>query len=515
MSGDEGSGLLAIRPLWRLASANVASYSSSAETYGYDPYGNLISYAGRSLPTDTATNRFTSASGVSPQYDAAGNLTNWTDTGSGSTYALAYTPLNQLATITASDGTINRRMAYTADGERILVRDGSSTMLTLRGLDGQVVSEMTLGSTGWSWWKDYVYRNGLLLSSVSATAGLRHYALDHLGSPRLVTNRCGERVRFLATNPFGKDPDTATQDAERMRYTIHERDIGDPSTTSDDIDTMHARSYMPFLGRFTSADLLRGNPHSPQSFNLFAYVANNPMNSTDPLGLDPPPSGNNDDFYFWEEGVDQAQWYWMFRRDRMANFTDSIQVAANAPSVDYVTVPVDQIWGPAGDDTLGSGGTRPRGPQQPRPCSVAPKKLDLNQYMGAVVSAAQMTLEFLTGSGPDNYSFGPDTVESQMMATSPGVTDAVNDYLTTGNASGGWHFGLMGLRSAGGNPIRQFVGSYTYNVTRSRGGLTVTLSNPTSFTSLTYDRGPSWERSSFGPMGTTHQTYQVFVPCKG
>jgi RHS repeat-associated protein len=70
-----------------------------------------------------------------------------------------------------------------------------------------------------------------------------------------------------------------------MRFTVHERDLGDTGKTADDLDNMHARSYLPFLFRFTSVDLLRGDPHSPQSFNLFAYVAGNPVNLIDPSGM--------------------------------------------------------------------------------------------------------------------------------------------------------------------------------------------------------------------------------------
>jgi len=57
------------------------------------------------------------------------------------------------------------------------------------------------------------------------------------------------------------------------------------------------------------------------------------------------------------------------------------------------------------------------------------------------------------------------------------------------------------------------VGSYTYTVTPTYGGLYLTLSNYTSVWSGSYHQLPNHERSSFGPMGTTHQTYQVFVPC--
>ncbi len=42
------------------------------ESYGFDAFGNLTSYAGRTLATDPATNRLFAAS-----YDASGNLTAW------------------------------------------------------------------------------------------------------------------------------------------------------------------------------------------------------------------------------------------------------------------------------------------------------------------------------------------------------------------------------------------------------------------------------------------------------
>jgi hypothetical protein len=49
---------------------------------------------------------------------------------------------------------------------------------------------------------------------------------------------------------------------------------------------MHARHYNFNIGRFLTLDPVRGDPAAPQSFNLFAYVRNNPVNFVDPLGLD-------------------------------------------------------------------------------------------------------------------------------------------------------------------------------------------------------------------------------------
>jgi len=81
---------------------------------------------------------------------------------------------------------------------------------------------------------------------------------------------------------------SASQDSERMKFTGQERDLmGTYSSQTDDLDNMHARSFNPNILRFLSADPLRGDPHRPQSFNLFAYVSGNPVNFVDPFGLIP------------------------------------------------------------------------------------------------------------------------------------------------------------------------------------------------------------------------------------
>lgn len=137
----------------------------------------------------------------------------------------------------------------------------------------------------------------------------------------------------------------------------------------------------------------------------------------------------------------------------------------------------------------------------------------VKQYVTAFADAAGMTFQFFSGLGGDDLLFGPGTAESQMMASSPGVTNAVNSYLSTGQTSGLYTFGLSGVAAAGANPTQQFVGSYTWSIASGNGGLNVTLSNYTSVWSGSYHLLPSHSRSAFAPTGTTHQTYQVFVPC--
>jgi hypothetical protein len=59
------------------------------------------------------------------------------------------------------------------------------------------------GST-WSWTKDYVYRDGLLLAAVDA-GGTKHFHLDPLGTPRLVTGNAGAKLADHAYYPFGRE----------------------------------------------------------------------------------------------------------------------------------------------------------------------------------------------------------------------------------------------------------------------------------------------------------------------
>jgi len=151
------------------------------------------------------------------------------------------------------------------------------------------------------------YSGGTLLASVAANPdeGTRFYALDHLGTPRLLTNPCKAMVAQHAYYPFGMEATSTSQDSERMKFTGQERDLmGTYSSQTDDLDNFHARSFNPNILCFISADPLRGDPRRPQSFNLFAYVSGNPVNFVDLFGMNssgpcPPPFEDR-----WCEGVD-------------------------------------------------------------------------------------------------------------------------------------------------------------------------------------------------------------------
>jgi hypothetical protein len=122
-----------------------------------------------------------------------------------------------------------------------------------------------------------------------------------------------------------------------------------------------------------------------------------------------------------------------------------------------------------------------------------------------------MTAQFFSGLGTSENTFGSGSAVSQVMAQSPGVQDAINGYNIYGKTSGGYNFGVSGAFAAGNNIVAQFVGGYSYSISSASGGINLSLSNYTSFRSLAADIGPSWSRPA--PMGTTHQTYNLFIPC--
>jgi RHS repeat-associated protein len=283
----------------RMTSGTIVTGSPAVnrtQTAAYSPYGFITTLttngSGQTFSEVPGTNR---VSGMC--YDNAGSVIGWgggTCIPPASTYNYTWDPLKQMAS-TFGSGFTKRTFLYTADGERIEERVGSdplnptSIVVSARGLDGKVLRLLTKNGT-WSWTKDYVYRDGAQLASVETGNVTKYLHLDHLGTIRRITNTASPAAIIASHDyyPFGFEATSPSQDAERMKWTGHERDQqATPSVQTDDLDYMHARFENFNIGRFLSIDPVRGNPKRPQSFNLFAYARNNPINLVDPLGLEP------------------------------------------------------------------------------------------------------------------------------------------------------------------------------------------------------------------------------------
>jgi|CXWL01.1.fsa_nt_gi RHS repeat-associated protein len=322
-----------------------------SQNFSYDRYGNLLEVAGaqaRAFDVDPTSNRLVTAiydaagnmldPGPTPEwraayaYDALDQMSSLTTTS------------------TVNNKTVSEQhtYAYTADGERVLdwklgggaasapreawtVRDlGGNVLREFRfikppggGGNGAAASTLTTDGdpddsifvddlegadiTGWDetsadnsvatavsprYWeiRDYVYRDSLLLGSItnSLTGGtvMWHDHLDHLGTPRLLTDAQGNVVAGHDYLPYGEEV-TFGGEGDTKKFTGHQRDAFRLGFTGDDLDYMHARSYSPLLGRFTSVDPIGGTRLQPQSWNGYSYVRGKPLDLVDPEGLEP------------------------------------------------------------------------------------------------------------------------------------------------------------------------------------------------------------------------------------
>jgi RHS repeat-associated protein len=284
-----------------------ATTNGATRTYTYDPQGNRTNCSElapgdcqNGITVGPDTNRLNQAT-----YDGAGNVTAFNG------HAYAYDAL-QMQTGDAG-GVYTREYLFTADDERIAVHNvGGGWTWSVRDTSGKVLREFTSNdnaTTGWQWAKDYIHRDGLLLATHqrepgSSTPVTYHYHLDHLGTPRRITDASGQIVGIHDYHPFGPELSGGVNEPapSLMKFTGHERDrVGAESAST--LDYMHARYYSPSTGRFLSVDPVRSSVRSsePQTWNRYSYALNNPTVYTDPTGKAPYKGGTMDPAKLLEE----------------------------------------------------------------------------------------------------------------------------------------------------------------------------------------------------------------------
>ncbi|MEO8277615.1 MAG: RHS repeat-associated core domain-containing protein [Thermoanaerobaculia bacterium] len=175
---------------------------------------------------------------------------------------------------------------YTADDERIwsLRLGGGGSTVTIRDLQDRVLRSYDF-NVGPLQYTDYLYREEGPVVSYAPNGTPSYYHLDHLGSPRRVSNSLGQLVASYDYYPYGEQI-PGTVDTQALRFTGHERDLLNTAGLADDQDYMHARGYSPIFGRFQSADPSQANRGHMLStgWNRYAYALGNPLRSIDPDG---------------------------------------------------------------------------------------------------------------------------------------------------------------------------------------------------------------------------------------
>lgn len=260
----------------RVGGKNANGYSVDCgsskwqQLFTYDPFGNIAKSGTLSfIPGYSATqNQFTSIPGVTVSYDSNGNLlTDNLNTYTWDVYGHMSTVNTGSTTVTATYDALDRVVEQ---------YNGSAYTETLYSPLGK-----TALMNGLTLVKAFVNLPGGA-TAVYNSSGLAYYRhSDHLGSSRLASTPARGLYSSTAYAPFGEPYTTAG--------------TADASFTGQNQDTVSSlydftfREHSHSQGRWISPDPLgvgAVDPTNPQTWNRYAYVANNPLSHTDPLGLD-------------------------------------------------------------------------------------------------------------------------------------------------------------------------------------------------------------------------------------
>ena len=134
--------------------------------------------------------------------------------------------------------------------------------------------------------------SSLASAATSPTAQLYYYHLDHLGTPKKITDQQKAVVWDMELDPFGNEPAISSN-----RITNNLRFPGQYADSETGLYYNMHRYYEPRLGRYLQPDpiLQHGITNFkyflhvlkiiPELFTDYPYVANNPVILTDVLGL--------------------------------------------------------------------------------------------------------------------------------------------------------------------------------------------------------------------------------------
>jgi RHS repeat-associated protein len=174
------------------------------------------------------------------------------------------------------------------------------------GPSGEQMTEVDYSGSSATWAHTNAYAGDVVATYLNDGQGPHYRLADWLGTTRVQVNSSGTVELTCASLPFG-DTSTPCVGATEQFFTGQERD----QETGNDY--FQARHYASNTGRFISPDpsgLQYADISNPQSFNLYAYVRNNPLIFRDPTGLecvwDDGSYDSNDDSSTGDGAVDRS-----------------------------------------------------------------------------------------------------------------------------------------------------------------------------------------------------------------
>jgi RHS repeat-associated protein len=262
--------------LTRARTTNSSGVQTADFQYGYDRANNRTSETVNGTTTTAAfnqANQLTSRAGVGYAYDGAGNWTATTNSGGA---AFSYSAANRSASL-KPDGGSAMTAAYAGPSQVQRTRAGAVELadsrlgVTYRRDPGVYTDRYTRDATGG------------LVGLRSASGSCYYYLFDGLGSVVAVTDASGTVRNRYSYSPYGETSETCPTGNCRYNPWRYTGAYQDPTG----LYKMGHRYYEPELGRWTQRDPITQqlNVNRTGEYNPYVYVACNPINSTDALGL--------------------------------------------------------------------------------------------------------------------------------------------------------------------------------------------------------------------------------------
>jgi RHS repeat-associated protein len=247
------------------------------ETYTYDTNGNRLTEnntlrnVNRSYTFSTEDQILTAGS-ETYEFDADGYLTRKTSGANVFTYQ--YSSNGELLSATLPGGNfitydhdpLGRRISKRINGnitEKYLWKD-AITLLAIYDGNNNLIMRFT-------------YADGRMPVSMTYNGNIYYLAYDQVGSLKTVTDTSGNTLKMIDYDSFGSIISETNQTMKipfGFAGGLHDRETG--------IVRFGARDYAPDLGRWTAKDPI---DFAGGDMNLYGYVANDPINFGDSMGL--------------------------------------------------------------------------------------------------------------------------------------------------------------------------------------------------------------------------------------
>ncbi len=263
----------------RLISESRSGSNAFSDTHTYDRVGNRTQRARGGVATAfsyDSNDRLLSNGSATYTYDANGNLR--TRSVGAVQREFGFDAQNRLVTV-VGDGLANQ-YRYDAFGSRVLASNAAgSTRYLVDSLNNTGLSQVLEERNGSGALNArYAYGDNLLAMTQGSTTNYVH--ADTQGNTRLLTNNTGAISDTYIYDGYGNDAGATGSSSTPYRYG------GQRLDADTGLYQLRARSYDPAAGRFISRDPFGGRPTTPVSQHRYLYANSDPVNNSDPTGLE-------------------------------------------------------------------------------------------------------------------------------------------------------------------------------------------------------------------------------------